>query len=273
MRTLLLALVLPALLALPVSAQETPDLEGVKCVMQCDNDVNAEKSIEYMDAKLYFCCDECMAEFQDAPESHAAMANHQLFVTGQYVQKACPITGKELADGVTAEVGSKEVGLCCAKCQAKVNDAEDLAAKAELVFNKKAFEKGFEPAESEDNLTGVQCIMMDMKVSPDNFLEHQDGKLYFCCKRCMAKYNDDPDAYAAKANRQLVETGQYTQTACPFSGHPVADSVSATIGETEVGFCCAKCQAKVEGADDDDARTDMVFSNQSFEKGFEKSNR
>jgi YHS domain-containing protein len=272
MKTLLAALLCAGLIVSGnfATAQETPDLEGVKCVVLHDNDVNPEKSAEHLEGKVWFCCDNCKSKFEADPDAYATMANHQLVATEQYEQKACPITGREVADGVTAKVGEVEVGLCCKNCQKKVNDAADLAAKAELVFSKDAFEKGFEPVEDEVNVEGVQCIMMDMEVSADNTVAHRDGQLYFCCKRCMAGYNADPSAHAAKANRQLVETGQYTQTACPFSGGDVAEGTEITIGEVKIGFCCNGCKTKAEGAADDDAKIEMIFNDKSFEKGFAK---
>jgi hypothetical protein len=67
---------------------------------------------------------------------------------------------------------------------------------------------------------------------------------------------------------QLVQTGQYVQTACPISGQPLADGMKVKIGELEVGTCCADCLGKIRSAADDAARTELVFGDKSFEKAF-----
>ncbi len=245
------------------------DLTDVKCLMKPDAPAKAETAVDYNGGKVYFCCNNCAKKFQTDNEPFVAMANHQMYVTGQIQQKACPITGKPVADGVSCEVGGIDVGVCCKSCQAKVNGAKDLAAKSTIVFSAVAMEKGFEAAPAKPDLTGVMCMMMpDHEVVADSFAEYRGGKVFFCCDKCAKGFAKDPSKAAIKANMQLVQTGQFVQTACPITGNPVADGVTAKIGEMEIGVCCAKCQAKVNAAADDAARAELVFGDESFEKGF-----
>lgn len=167
------------------------------------------------------------------------------------------------------EVGGAKVGFCCEKCLKKVNDAEGLEAKATLVFATAAFKKGFEKKKAEADLTDVKCMMMPKKnVTAEQAVDYQGGKVYFCCKRCAGKFAKDPEKYSVQANQQLVATGQYVQTGCPFSGGDVDDSESTEIAGVTVKFCCDKCKGKVNGAASDEDKAEMVFNKKAFDKGF-----
>ena len=210
-----------------VCLQENEDLEGVKCIVMGKRAANAEHFAKHHEGKVYFCCGACKGKFvADQESDEPAMtvkANHQLAVTGQYVQKGCPFSGAAVKEGAVVEVGGVEVGFCCNNCQAKVAEAEDLEAKANLVFSKAAFKKGF--AKKAD-LSAATCPISGGKVNAEQFASHNDGKVYFCCGNCKAKFEENAEPFVVKANHQLVLTGQYTQTGCPFSGGDLNDEQS-----------------------------------------------
>ncbi len=116
-------------------------------------------------------------------------------------------------------------------------------------------------------------MMPDDDVSADTFVEFNGGKLYFCCDHCVTEFDKDNVAHVSVANRQLVQTGQFRQTACPFSGQPVSADATTSIGDMPIGFCCLKCRDKVRDAADDGVRTEMVFGQDAFAKGFAKSEK
>ena len=128
------------------------NLKGIKCVVMGKRDAKAGKSVTLKDGtKLYMCCGNCVKAFEKKPEKYTVKANHQRVATGQYVQKACPFSGGKLNDAATCKVGGVELKMCCNGCAGKVNKTESEEAKAELVFNTKAFKKGFEKkAEKKD---------------------------------------------------------------------------------------------------------------------------
>jgi YHS domain-containing protein len=245
------------------------ELAGIKCVV-LGTPAKKDKSAKYKDGEVYFCCDKCKAAFEKDPDKFATKANHQLVATGQYVQKNCPMSGKPIAKDTMTKVGAVEVGFCCENCKKTVEGAADLEAKSELVFAEKPFKNAFVKKTTID-LANVKCLMMPEKlVDPEQSVDYMDGKVYFCCKGCKAKFAKDNAKYAAQANQQLVATGQYVQKACPISGEPIDEDQTVEVGGTKVGFCCGKCVASVKGAADDAARSEMVFSADHFEKGFEK---
>ncbi|MEZ6093808.1 MAG: hypothetical protein R3C03_06170 [Pirellulaceae bacterium] len=152
---------------------------------------------------------------------------------------------------------------------------EDDASKAEMVFGKDAFEKSFAAPKSEDdgvNVSAATCPFSGGEVDANVFVEYNDSKVYFCCEGCKGKFSDDDAAMVAKANQQLVATGQFVQKGCPMSGGKLNAEQTVSVGNAEVAFCCGGCKAKAEGAESDDARVTMLFSKEAFEKGFEKKN-
>lgn len=141
-----------AVLALVCTGMEDSKikLDDVKCVVNPKNDAKADKTLDYKEGKVFFCCDGCPKAFTKDTEKFATSANHQLVATGQYAQTKCPLTGKDLNPDQKVKVGGVEVTLCCGGCKGKVAKAEG-AAQAELVFSDKAFEKGgFEPVKKDE---------------------------------------------------------------------------------------------------------------------------
>jgi len=102
-------------------------------------------SVEYKDGLIYLCCDKCPKAFEANTAKFAAKANAQLVETGQYKQKACPLTGRKPNSSQNVSIAGASVDLCCGGCKAKVNKAEG-AAKVNLAFSEAAFKKGFEIA-------------------------------------------------------------------------------------------------------------------------------
>lgn len=118
------------------------DLTNAKCPV-AGGPANADNAIDYKGGKVYFCCGGCDKTFSENLKTYAAKANHQLFVTGQAKQIACPLAGESVDPQVTAKVDGATVAFCCAHCRESVEALADDAAKIEMLFNDAAFEKGF----------------------------------------------------------------------------------------------------------------------------------
>ena len=121
----------------------------------------------------------------------------------------------------------------------------------------------------EIKLDGVSCVVASRDAQMSKSAEYKDAKVFFCCGGCLGKFTSSPDKYTESANRQLVETGQYEQTACPISGAPVSGNNETVVADVKVGFCCGKCEEKVEGASEK-KQLALVFGEDAFEKGFKK---
>lgn len=117
------------------------NLDGVKCVVAGNKAAKATNSVDYKGAKVFFCCQGCPKAFQKDTAKFAASANHQLVATGQAKQVKCPFSGGKLNPETAIDVKGVKVAFCCEKCQGKAKESTE---QVELIFNDKAFDKGFE---------------------------------------------------------------------------------------------------------------------------------
>ncbi len=126
------------------------DLKGVKCVVAPTRPANMAKSADYKDAKVYFCCGNCLGKFKKDAKPFAAKANMQLVSTKQYEQKACPFSGGDLNPATAIKVAGSKVAFCCNGCKGKAEKAEG-DDQIELVFNDKSFGKAFGKKKTDDS--------------------------------------------------------------------------------------------------------------------------
>ena len=147
-RVLLTCVALLFLASATVLVAEEVNLKGVKCVLDRKGDAKATSSADYKGGKVYFCCDDCKGKFTAEPKKYATAANAQLVATKQAKQVKCPITGKDVKEGVTVKVAGVEIGLCCPGCQKKITDMAE-KDQLEAAFGEKAFEKSFELAKKD----------------------------------------------------------------------------------------------------------------------------
>jgi hypothetical protein len=121
--------------------------------------------------------------------------------------------------------------------------------------------------DEKDALKGVKCPVSGKAINPEATVDFEECKVYMCCNNCPKAWEKDKDheKYGAKAHHQMVQTGQLTQVACPFSGKPMKAETAVEVAGVKVEFCCDKCQGKVEKAKEDE-QIKMVFKDTS--KGF-----
>jgi YHS domain-containing protein len=127
---------------------------------------------------------------------------------------------------------------------------------------------------AEDKETfSASCPISGKEAKKDAAAEVEGYTYYFCCTECPGAFKKDKEKYAAKGHYQLAETKQIVQKGCPFSGEKVTDGTKIKIGKAkiEVGFCCNDCKGKVEKAEDDSKKIDLVFKDIS--KGFKKAEK
>jgi len=108
--------------------------------------IKLDAAVDYKGGKVYFCCPGCPKAFAKNTAKFANKANHQLALTGQAKQVACPIAGKPTKDATKIDVGGVGVTFCCNGCKGKASKAEDQVA---FLFNDKAFAKAFKVAAAE----------------------------------------------------------------------------------------------------------------------------
>lgn len=131
------------------------DLKKVKCAMNPKAGAKIDKFASYKDAKVFFCCGNCLKKFSGSPTKFATSANQQLVATKQFEQKKCPLTGGKLNLSTAIKVGAVKVAFCCNNCKGKIEKAKDGAS--DLVFNDKAFDKGFAKVKAAKKTTAKKA--------------------------------------------------------------------------------------------------------------------
>jgi YHS domain-containing protein len=133
-----------------------------------------------------------------------------------------------------------------------------------MVLAAGGFQAATAPAEKEFEAT---CPVSGQPAIEKSVVElpKGSGKVYFCCENCPNAFKKDPAKFALAVGRQLLETGQIVQVACPVSGQPVNPETLQEIGSAKAGFCCENCLAKYNEADDE-GKLKIMFAN--LQKGF-----
>jgi hypothetical protein len=113
----------------------------------------------------------------------------------------------------------------------------------------------------------VLCPVSGEPASKSVHVPFNGGKVHFRCAACKAKFEKHPEKYAAKANHQLVSTGQATQAACPVSAGKCSKDVKLNVAGVDVGFFCAGCRSQVAEAKAD-KQLELVFGSEAFKRAY-----
>jgi YHS domain-containing protein len=138
--------------------------------------------------------------------------------------------------------------------------------------------KGFSAADTDakEKKFEATCPVSGKPAGEDHMVERKNGgvaeKIYFCCDKCPEAFKADPKKFRPAVNRQLLETAQLVEVACPFTGKPLNKEAKAETGTTEVAFCCEKCLAKFNDASDEE-KLKLAFSPAAIKKGFTKQTK
>jgi len=119
---------------------------------------------------------------------------------------------------------------------------------------------------SSKSLRAARCPVTGDRVSKEASIDYRGGKLYFCSAECIEKYRADRAEYEAKANAQLVMTGQFKQIKCPLTGDEFAPKMKMKVCGLDVCFCSAACLRKAKRASAE-KRAELVFGKR-FDEAF-----
>jgi YHS domain-containing protein len=125
------------------------DLAVATCPLQSSQKVSSNHSVDYLQGKVFFCCQKCADAFRKSPDDYAIGANRQLVETGQYVQTECPLIGGFLNTEHASVVAGIPIKLCCEKCEAAIAGAKSEDHKTEMIFEPKRFARAFKPASKQ----------------------------------------------------------------------------------------------------------------------------
>lgn len=150
---------------------------------------SADHALTHHGKHVYFCCENCPAAFKEDMKKFAALAHHQMLLTGEMVQVGCPMSGGPLDAEQSVEVAGLKVGFCCKECQAhaKESSAEE---QVKMLFT------SLKTKEGKDIFTlQTKCPLSGEKIDPSKHATHEGKNVYFCCEKCQAGFEKDPAKY------------------------------------------------------------------------------
>jgi len=117
-----------------------------------------------------------------------------------------------------------------------------------------------------DKKVDLKCPVSGKPASADHKVAFNGGDVEFCCPKCPKIFTANEKKFAAKANLQLVQSGQLKQIKCPLTGRPMADDKLVEVGGVEIKVCCAGCLGKMKKLSPDEQVTALL---KDTSKGFE----
>ena len=90
------------------------------------------------------------------------------------------------------------------------------------------------------------CPVMGEPVSLAVSTPTDDGPVFFCCKGCIKKFNEEPEKFGklVAEQRKILGPRPKVQVVCPVSGKPVDSKFSIEHEGKTISFCCADCGPK-----------------------------
>ena len=129
-----------------------------------------------------FCCEKCQAKFKEDPTSEKFAAAVKA-AAGKPVNAKCPVSGKDIDAEKTVVYKGQTIAFCCGKCPAGFEkDPAKYIAKV----------KADHPANEKCPVSGK-----DVDVATASSYEQE---IAFCCEKCQAKFDKEPDKYIAKVS-------------------------------------------------------------------------
>jgi len=131
-----------------------------------------------------------IAVLSTAIYSHTKTAAQNQVKVGQTL---CPITNEKIDLKVYADHGGKRVYFCCKNCIDKFK--QDPAGII----------RGMESKGIILDAAQVNCPVGGEKlVDRSTFVDYGGRRIYFCCKPCVDKFNQDPQKYVKKMDQDAA---------------------------------------------------------------------
>ncbi len=110
-------------------------------------------------------------------------------------QKLCPVMDMEINKEVFLDYGGQRIFFCCNDCINKFKARPDAYLK-----------KTRAPGSALASAPKMQplCPVMQMKITPGLFIDHEGKRVYFCCPSCLEKFDADPAGYIGKMEAQGI---------------------------------------------------------------------
>ncbi|MHC4444994.1 MAG: heavy metal-binding domain-containing protein [Planctomycetota bacterium] len=92
------------------------------------------------------------------------------------------------------------------------------------------------------------CTVSGKPIDEKTFINHENRKVYFCCKSCINKFQNSPNKYLPALYRQI--NPQSVQVRCPIMGGVVNPKVFSEHKGQRIYYCCPGCDRKFKADPD-----------------------
>jgi hypothetical protein len=164
---------------------------------------------------------------QDASPSGKADAAGPKVIKPFFGNQKCPVTGRSVDPELFVEQDKERIYLCSMRCKRKV---------------KKSFEEFLAKAYPEvKDLGNAKCPIMPSRDAKDSVtLDFQGHRIRFCCKRCVARFKEQPRLHLALLAYPKAE--RVGNTMCPvMPEEKVQPEIFVIYRNKLVGLCCSTC--------------------------------
>ena len=125
---------------------------------------------------------------------------------------------------------------------------------------------------TETPLDKAACPVTGKPVDSQIHAAYKSARVYFVDVAARDEFEQSQLKFAAKANHQLVVTGQAHQVRCPLTGDEPDGEQTVEIAGATVAFRSRGYQRRITDADET-KRLAIVFNDRAFAKGFEVNDK
>lgn len=99
---------------------------------------------------------------------------------------------------------------------------------------------------------GPLCPVSGNPIKESVSVDYKGKKVYFCCEKCLGKFNESPDKFKDQVKAQWsAMIPLRMQVTCPGCGKPASDKFASTENGETIHFCCEECKGKWDKGDQD----------------------
>ncbi|MEM7454187.1 MAG: hypothetical protein AAF456_07505 [Planctomycetota bacterium] len=141
-----ISLVAVSLLFVPaIPGDAVHELSGIKCVVDGEQNANQLWTAPWREGEVYLSSHHCIDKFVRDSSAFEMKANHQLVLTGQYTQEACPCCGDEIDinDDVVLPVAGLQIHFASSQCRDRIANRESVNGRVEAIYADRPFETAF----------------------------------------------------------------------------------------------------------------------------------
>jgi YHS domain-containing protein len=158
-------------------ASESPRLVQKTCPVS-GKPISRDHFVEYEGRKVYFCCGNCPAEFQESPTKYLPALYRQIYP--QSVQVKCPVMGDPIDGKTFVEYKGERIGFCCDMCPPKFKaDPARYMAK-------------FKEACTDQ----VHCPVTGKAINPEYRAQYKGKTVHFASEKALKAFKANPAKYA-----------------------------------------------------------------------------